>query len=160
MSLFYYVSMSNRDFLRHFLATLAYRTRKTIVGAPADFAQFSGAGKTPAAILSHMGDLLFWSISWFSEQQWKPANESDWDKNVARFFTLLKELDTKLANNEQPLCHSDERMLQGPLADAMTHVGQLAMLRRMAGAPTKPENFAEAPVQVGDVAAPASAKSS
>ena len=153
--------MSNpkRDLMRHFLATLAYRARKTILDAPADFADFDGAGKSPSRILSHMGDLLVWSISWFSEQRWNPANENDWDRNVTRFFGLLQELDALLAANAPLRCHNEERMLQGPLADAMTHVGQLAMLRRMAGAATGPENFAEAPVNVGDLSAPRSAKS-
>lgn len=148
------MSDAKRAMMRHFLATLAYRARKTIVGAPADFGTFEGAGKTPSAILSHMGDLLAWSISWFSEQRWKPANGVNWEENVTRFFTLLKELDALLASAAQVRCHNDERMLQGPLADAMTHVGQLAMLRRLAGAPTAPENFAEAPVSIGDVSGP------
>ena len=150
---------AKREMMRHFLATLAYRCRKAVAGAPADFADFSGAGKSPTNILSHMGDLLTWSISWFSEQRWNPANETDWDRNVARFFDLLQQLDALLAGDAKLVCHSDERMLQGPLADAMTHVGQLAMLRRMAGAATQPENFAEAPVTIGDLSAPASAKS-
>lgn len=153
--------MSNpkRDLMRHFLATLAYRTRKTIVAAPADFGTYDGAGKPPSKILSHMGDLLSWSISWFSEPRWKPADPGTWDENVTRFFALLRELDTLLAGDAQPLCYNDDRMLQGPLADAMTHVGQLAMLRRMSGSPTKPENFAESAVEIGDLGAPASAKS-
>ena len=153
------MSDPKRDLMRHFLATLAYRARKAISGAPAGFAQFDGAEKPPTVILSHMGDLLAWAISWFSEQRWKPANQIDWDQNVTRFFALLKELDALLASGAPVRCHSDERMLQGPLADAMTHVGQLAMLRRMAGAPTQAENFAEAPVAIGDLAGPASAKS-
>jgi len=150
---------ANRAMMRHFLATLAYRTRKSVAGAPADFGAFLGAGKTPSAIVSHMGDLLEWAISWFDTQRWKPANGSDWDKNVVRFFVLMKELDALLASDAPLRCYNEERMLQGPLADAMTHVGQLAMLRRMSGAATAPENFAEAPVAIGDVSGPASAKS-
>src|SRR4051812_3294055 len=144
-----------RDLMRHFLATLAYRTRKVISDAPADFASFNGTGKTPAAILSHMGDLLEWSISWFDTQRWKPGNGSEFDKNVIRFFGLLKQLDALLASAAPLRCHNEERMLQGPLADAMTHVGQLAMLRRLAGSPTPAENFAEAPVTIGDLGAAA-----
>ena len=150
---------NNRDLMRHFLATLAYRARKTIAGAPAEFPHFGGAGKEPTRILSHMGDLMSWSISLFSQEKWEPAKETDWDKNVVRFFALLKELDSLLASGAPVRCYSEERMLQGPLADAMTHVGQLAMLRRMAGAPTQPENFAAAPVAIGDLSGPASAQS-
>ena len=153
------MSDPKRDLMRHFLATLAYRARKTIVEAPADFGAFSAAGKTPSAILSHMGDLLAWSISWFDEQRWKPANGVNWEENVTRFFTLLQELDALLASAAQVRCHNDERMMQGPLADAMTHVGQLAMLRRLAGSPTPPENFAEAAVSIGDLSGPASPQS-
>ena len=151
--------MSSRPAMRHFLATLAYRTRKTIIGAPADFGDFNGAGKTPSQILSHMGDLLQWAISWFDEPRWKIADVGAWDDNVERFFLLLKDLDNRLATNAPLRRYNDERLLQGPLADAMTHVGQLAMLRRMAGAPTTGENFAEAGIQIGDVGGPASAQS-
>ncbi len=153
------MSDAKRAMMRHFLATLAYRARKTIVGAPADFGAFSAAGKTPSAILSHMGDLLAWSISWFDEPRWKKADVGSWDGNVTRFFILLKELDSLLASDTQVRGYNEERMMQGPLADAMTHVGQLAMLRRLAGAPTAPENFAEAAVTSGDVSAPAPARS-
>jgi len=152
------MSDAKRAMMRHFLATLAYRARKTMVGAPADFAVFDGAGKTPSAILSHMGDLLAWSITWFTEPRWKKAEVGSWDENVTRFFTLLKELDALLASDAQVRGYNDERMMQGPLADAMTHVGQLAMLRRLAGAPTAPENFAEAVVTIGDVSAPSSTR--
>lgn len=153
------MSQRQRDTLRHFVATLAYRTRKTIVGAPADFGSYAGAGKSPSQILSHMGDLMAWAISWFSEQRWNPENGPDWERNSARFFALLKELDALLSTDAPVRFYTDEGMLQGPLADAMTHVGQLAMLRRMAGSPTKPENFAEATVVIGDLKAPASAQS-
>ncbi len=153
------MSDPKRDLMRHFLAALAYRARKTIVDAPADFATFGAAGKEPTKILSHMGDLMAWSISLFGEEKWEPANEADWAKNVSRFFALLKELDRLLASAAPMRCYSEERMLQGPLADAMTHVGQLAMLRRMAGAATKPENFAAAQIRIGDLSAPSSAKS-
>jgi hypothetical protein len=152
------MSDAKRSLMRHFLATLAYRARKAIAGAPVDFAFFAGAGKTPSAILSHMGDLMAWSISWFGEPRWKAAEVGPWDTNVSRFFTLLKELDLLLASHAPLRCYNEERMMQGPLADAMTHVGQLAMLRRMAGAATPAENFAEAPVAIGDVSGPASAR--
>ena len=101
-----------------------------------------------------MGDLLEWALSWFSEQRWNQAKSENWDESVARFFSLLQELDKTLASGAPLRHHTEERMLQGPLADAMTHVGQLAMLRRLAGAATKAENFAEAKIAVGDLSAP------
>ena len=106
-----------------------------------------------------MGDLLQWSISWFDEPRWSVATVGPWDENIERFFALLKQLDTLLATNAPLRRYNDERMLQGPLADAMTHVGQLAMIRRMYGSPTTGENFAEAGIQVGDVSGVAAAQS-
>jgi hypothetical protein len=55
---------------------------------------------------------------------------------------------------------SEERLLQGPFSDAMTHAGQLALLRRLAGAPVPPENFIVANIESNrlgpDQAAPVS----
>jgi hypothetical protein len=44
-----------------------------------------------------------------------------------------------------------EALFQGPIADALTHVGQLAMQRRLTGAPTRGENFFVAVVTAGQV---------
>lgn len=137
--------------LRHILATLAYRGGKTLRGAPTEFADFKGGTRTPAQILSHIGDLLDWALAQADgKQDWKERPPVPWDENVARFFASLKALDERLAT-DAPLGFPKERIFQGALADALTHVGQLAMLRRMAGCPMKGENYFKADIVAGSV---------
>jgi hypothetical protein len=142
-----------RSFLRHTLATLAYRGGKALRGASPAFASFrvSGTGKTPVQVLAHVGDLLDWALSLAKgEKVWKEATPLAWDEEVSRFHAALARVDTYLAGDE-PLVAAPERLFQGPIADALTHVGQLAMLRRLAGEPTKGENFYVAQVEAGRV---------
>ena len=143
---------SERDFLRHFLATLAYRGGHCLQGAPEGFARFdSGNGRTPLDILAHMGDLLDWSFSIAQgAARWRAAVPGTWELETARFHQGLAQLDECLASGE-PLQGEWTRLLQGPLADAMTHVGQLAMLRRMAGTPVPGENYFVAEITAGRV---------
>ena len=142
-----------RELLRHSLATLAYRAARTLEGAPEQFAEFNGAGRQPVQILAHMGDLFEWALSIAAGQQrWRESKPLPWPAERQRFFTLLQELDAFLASAE-PLQAPVERLLQGPVADALTHVGQLAMLRRLAGNPTRGENFYVAEIAAGRVSA-------
>jgi len=147
--------MTDREFLRHTLATLAYRAAKTMRGAPATFAGFRtpGAESTPLSIVAHMGDLFDWGLSMAKgAPKWNTATPQAWDAECARFFAALKTFDDVLASNE-PLHYDLTRLFQGPVADALTHTGQLAMLRRLAGAPMKGESYNRADVAVGRVEA-------
>lgn len=142
-----------RAFLRHTLATLAYRGGKALRGASPAFASFRIAetGKNPVQILAHVGDLLDWTLALAKgEKVWKEAEPLPWDDEVARFHAALGHADAYLAS-EAPLAAQPERLFQGPIADALTHVGQLAMLRRLAGEPMKGENYYVAQVEVGRV---------
>jgi hypothetical protein len=142
-----------RQLLRHAVATVAYRGGKALRGAPASFAAFAiGENpRTPAQILAHMGDLFDWALSIASgKQAWKDSSPLAWDAEVARFFSALKGFDDFLASSE-PLHAPLEALLQGPVADALTHVGQIAMLRRLAGCPIKGENYFKAEVVAGRV---------
>jgi hypothetical protein len=142
-----------RELLRHTLATLAYRGEKTVRGAPAGFAAFTGAGRTPAQILAHLGDLLDWALSMANgTQQWHESQSLLWDQEGARFFAALQAFDDYLAS-AKPLQAPVEKLFQGPVADALTHVGQLAMLRRLAGAPIVGENYFAADIVTGRVGA-------
>jgi hypothetical protein len=142
-----------RELLRHTVATLAYRGGKTVRDAPAEFAGFSGAGRTPAQILAHIGDLLDWALSMANgTRKWHDSTPLPWDKESARFFASLKAFDDYLAS-DAPLQATAEKLFQGPIADALTHVGQLAMMRRLASAPIVGENYFAADVQVGKVGA-------
>jgi len=139
--------------LRHTVATLAYRGGKALRGAPAEFAAFATepGAKTPGAILAHIGDLLDWALAMSNgRQEWRDSPAAEWDAGTARFFAGLEALDTRLAAAEPPAVPA-EKLFQGPIADALTHVGQIAMLRRMAGCPIRGENYFVAEVAAGRV---------
>jgi hypothetical protein len=142
-----------RELLRHTLATLAYRTARALDGAPESFASFDGAGRQPAEILAHMGDLFDWALSMAAgNQRWHNSEPLAWGAEKQRFFAALGAFDAYLASDQR--LHAEiDRLFQGPVADALTHVGQLAMLRRLAGSPTTGENFFVAAVAVGQVGA-------
>src|SRR5262245_18811058 len=119
-----------RTLLRHSLATLAYRGGKAIRNAPASFANYRGheTTRTPVEILAHIGDLLDWALSIAAgRQEWRNSKPLAWDKERDRFFAAVKKLDEYLASGE-PLHVSEEKLFQGPVADILTHVGQIAML--------------------------------
>jgi hypothetical protein len=142
-----------RELLRHSLAALAYRASRALEDAPEDFAGFTGAGRKPAEILAHMGDLFDWALSMAEgNQRWHNSAQLPWNEEQQRFFAALQAFDAYLASAE-PVHAPMERLLQGPVADALTHVGQLAMLRRMAGAPARGENFYVAAIAAGQVGA-------
>jgi hypothetical protein len=142
-----------RQLLRHTVATVAYRGGKALRGAPESFAIFTlgDSPRTPANILAHMGDLFDWALSMArGESAWHDSKPLTWDLEVARFFAALKRFDDYLAS-PQPLHSPAEGLFQGPIADALTHVGQLAMLRRLANCPIKGENYFKAEVTAGRV---------
>jgi hypothetical protein len=142
-----------RLLLRHTLATLAYRGGKVLRDAPPHFAAYPVApgSRTPARILAHVGDLLDWALCLArGEQRWQDSAPLEWDLEVARFYAALERLDAYLAS-DAPLGFTAEVIFQGPIADALTHVGQLAMLRRLAGSPVRGENYAKAHIVSGRV---------
>jgi hypothetical protein len=141
------------DWLRHTVATLAYRGGKVVQNAPPGFddTRACESCRTAVQILAHVGDLLDWALSLAKGQQrWHDTETGAWDDHVARFFDGLKHLDEYLASGE-PVHTSREKIFQGPIADAMWHVGQLATLRRIAGAPVRGENYFRAEIVVGRV---------
>jgi hypothetical protein len=139
--------------LRQMAATLAYRAAKVLRDAPPDFAHksFGDATRQPVRIVAHMGDLMSWGVSMAGGgKEWKPGGGDDWKTEVERFFMGLAALDAALADDGE-FKGSVDKLIQGPLADALTHVGQLAMLRGMAGAPVRPESYARAVITAGRV---------
>jgi len=142
-----------RALLRHTLATVAYRGGKSIRNAPASFANYCGhpTTRSPVEILAHIGDLLDWGLSIAAgKQEWHNSKPLAWDKECDRFFAALKKFDDYLASGE-PLHVPEEKLFQGPVADIITHIGQIAMLRRMGGAPVKGENYFMADMTAGRV---------
>ena len=151
---------SQSDLLRHTLATLAYRTTRAIENAPESFADFDGAGRRPVEILAHMGDLFDWALSMAQgKPAWHNSETLAWAEEQQRFFAALGAFDQYVASGA-PIQAPVERLLQGPIADALSHAGQLAMLRRLAGAPIRGENYYVASIAVGqvDAAQPAPVK--
>jgi hypothetical protein len=145
--------VTDRQILRHSVATLAYRAGKAVRDAPPHFAAFAVAAdsRTPVQILAHMGDLFDWALSLArGRHAWRDSTPLPWDQEVARFFASLEAFDAYLASDEV-LGWSIERLFQGPVADALTHTGQLTMLRRLAGSPVKAENYAKAVISAGTV---------
>ena len=139
--------------LRHTLATVAYRAGKVLRDAPSDFAGFRPVPgvRSPVEILAHMGDLFDWALCLAQgRSEWHDAPPLPWDEEAARFFASLESFDRALAS-EAPLGFPAEAIFQGPIADALTHVGQIALLRRMAARPVRGENYFRADIVAGRV---------
>ena len=144
-------STTSRQLLRHAVATVAYRGGKALRGAPEGFADFRvrEGSRTPGEILAHIGDLFDWALSLArGKQKWEGTDPLPWDKGSLRFFAGLEALDAFLAS-DAPLGCSPDRLLQAPIADALTHIGQISMLRRLAGAPVRGENYFAADIVAG-----------
>lgn len=142
-----------RQLLRHTLATVAYRGGKALRGAPHHFGTFHIGDKTrtPAQILAHMGDVFDWALSIAQgKETWRNSTPLPWNAEVDRFFAALQKFDDYLASAE-PLNGSAEGLFQGPVADALNHIGQIAMLRRLAGSPILGENYFKAGIAAGRV---------
>lgn len=149
----YMQATPKRDFLHYTLATLAYRGGKVLRGAPEGVAQFrAGEGtRTPVEILAHIGDLFDWALSLAEgKHEWHDSQPLAWDREVERFYRLISAFDARLAS-DRPLGFPEEKLFQGPIADALTHFGQIAMLCRMAGAPVRGENYFRAEIVAGRV---------
>lgn len=142
-----------RIVLRHLAATLAYRASKVLRDVPPGFSQqaFGTSTRQPVRIVAHMADLMTWGVSIAAGgKEWKAEGGGDWATEVDRFFSGLAALDAAIAV-DGPFAGSIEKLIQGPFADALTHVGQLSMLRGIAGAPVRPESYARATIVVGRV---------
>jgi hypothetical protein len=138
--------------LRLLAATLAYRAAKALRDVPPSFATFTcgASARTPVRIVAHMADLMSWGVSIAKGGYvWKPEGSDDWNGEIIRFFRGLAELDAVIA--DQSFNGAIDKLIAGPLADALTHVGQLAMMRGMAGIPVRPESYAKAAIVAGRV---------
>lgn len=140
---------AKRELLRHTVATVAYRAARALEDAPEGFREFAGCGRTPGQILAHMGDLFDWALSMATgEERWRNSAPLPWTEEKARFFASLEAFDQRLASPSR-IHTTEERLFQGPVADALTHVGQLAMMRRLAGSPAWSENYSVAKITAG-----------
>lgn len=142
-----------RAMLRHFLAALAYRTQKALRDAPVSFGGFQAGEQVrqPADLIRHMTSVMGYARTVFEGGRYRAEPLSDLSAEIARFHAMLEDLAKHLEVGTELRWTTEERMLQGPFADAMTHAGQLAMLRRLAGSPVRPENFIEAAIDSGNM---------
>jgi hypothetical protein len=142
-----------RDMLRHFLAAIAYRTQKAVRDAPASFGTFEAGSqvRTPADLVRHMTAVLGYARTFFVGGHYRAEPLPDLSAEIVRFHAMLDDLGHHLEAGTPLHGTTVERLLQGPLSDAMAHAGQLAMLRRLAGSPVRPENFVEAAIDARNV---------
>lgn len=143
----------SRRLLQHFLAALAYRTQKALRDAPDDFAEFRAGptARTPFELVWHMTGLIGYARTMLRGGEFEPPRLPTFADEIARFHATLEALRDDFADATLTARIRDEQFLQGPLADAMTHVGQLAMLRRLHGAPVPSENFIFATVSADNL---------
>lgn len=143
---------NKREMLCHFLASLAYRTQKALRGAPCDFGEFRAAPdiRNPLELVRHMTSVLGYARTFFTGGQYWPDSLPAFDEEVARFHEMLESLSWHFTTGDFSRM-SPERFLQGPLSDALSHAGQLAMLRRLFHAPIPPENFIMADIHADNV---------
>lgn len=142
-----------RELLRHLVATVVYRGGLAISGATPDFASFRAHNttRTPGELLAHIGDLLEGSLHLAKgELIYLTSAPLPWEDEIARFFSAVKDFDSYLAS-DAPLACPVEKLVQGPVGDSLTHVGQIVMLRRMAGQPVRAESYFEAEIVPGQV---------
>ncbi len=147
------MSDPKRALIRHVAATIAYRGAKALRGAPESFANFRASHSTRTAleILAHLGDLIDWALTLVKgERAWHDSTPLPWAQECDRFFRALQAFDAYLASDAS-IDTSYEKLFQGGLADALTHIGQIAMLRRMAGSPVRGENYYVAEIEAGRV---------
>jgi len=144
--------MTDREMIRHTLAALAYRGAKPLRDAPPEFATFdTGNGHTPLVILGHLADLMDWALTHCSGQtKWVTVEPTTWAAGAARFHASIAALDAYLASDAPVHCELT-RLFQGPIADAINHVGQLMILRRMTGSAVYGENYFVADIVTGRV---------
>ena len=142
-----------RALLRHFLAAIAYRTQKALRGAPESFASFRAARRvrTPHELVSHMDSVLGYALTFFVGGSYRPEPLPEFAAEVLRFHGKLEDLSRHLERGTPLKGITPERLLQGPLSDAMTHAGQIALLRRLSGSPVPPENFLFAEVTASNI---------
>ena len=135
--------ISKLHMLRHFLATIEYRGARVLENMPTKITteRVAKSSRTPIEILIHINEVLTYAHSFFITDGLEESSPSDWNTEVEKFYTLLKTIDTALAENAELKDIGEEQLLQGPLADSMTHLGQIAILRGMKNSPVPPENY-------------------
>lgn len=143
---------TKNEYLRHTLATIAYRFQKSVSVAGKGFAGFSlGKGsRNTTEIIHHIYHVLWWTRVFVQEERFineKPEKLS-FALEIKRVNSELAVLDKVFSETALGMDFS-KRLLQGPLSDVLTHIGQLSMLSRLNGHPIKGEDFSSAEISTG-----------
>lgn len=137
------------EFLRHTLSTIGYRFQKSVKYRNQEFEDFSlGKGsRSPKEIVNHMYAVLSSTTFYLLEEkrQKKSPEKLSLDLEIDRFNEELKNLDQLLSEKDLPINYS-KKLLQGPLSDILTHIGQIAMLSRLNNQPIEGEDFSAATI--------------
>lgn len=142
-----------RELLRHLVATLAFRGGIAISDAPENFGKFRAGANARSAgeILAHIGDCIQGSFYLMKgELVYLQSPAQSWTEDVKRFFAVIEEFDLHLASGAL-LAQPIEKIMQGPIADALTHVGQIVMLRRLAENPIRAESYFTVEIKAGEI---------
>ncbi len=142
----------NNEFLRHSVATIVYRFQNVLQNSGVDFGDFSaGSGtRTPREIVRHMYEVSHATQVYIEEERFEgyTATVCEFSQEVERFLETLTALDDVLVHRNIAE-NGARRILQGPIADMLAHVGQLAMLSRLSGFPIAGEDFSAASIEPG-----------
>ena len=140
--------------LRHLVATIAFRASRALRDTPEDFesVRLAEGGMTARELLLHLSNVMSFALATVSGTERIRHDAVKWPQEVERFYSLLAQIDTRLAEGASVLAGMDLKLVQGPLADALTHVGQLHAMRRMTGSPVPPTNYIQVEVQAGRIA--------
>lgn len=142
--------------LRHTIAVVAYRGEKALRDAPDGFSDFrpGASSRSAGEVLAHICDLFDWALALANGKHvWAPVAPRSWAEDSERFFAALEAFDARLARPE-PTGFPESVLFQGPIADALQHIGQLTMMRRLAGGPVVAENYARAEIAIGNLRPP------
>jgi len=140
------------EFLRHALSTIAYRFQKAVSNSETEFGYFSAGNgsRTPNEIIYHMYHVLYTTRIFILEEKdnTEQSEKLDLKSEIDRLNAEINNLDNVLA--EKPLdINYAKRLLQGPLSDLLTHIGQISMLSRLNGNPIVGEDFSTASIKTG-----------
>jgi len=141
--------LSNSQLLRHYLASIAYHAQKAIRDAPTGYWTFTPGNqvRTPELIVRHMTSVLGYARTFFVGGVYRPAVLPTIQAEIDRFHEVLEDLGRLLNSDSELHQITENQLLQGPLSDVMTHIGQLSLLRRLHGSPVPPENFIYADIK-------------
>ncbi len=122
---------------------IRYRLDKCINDVDKNFFEFNlGKGsRSPNEILSHLVDVSNYGLQIIDGPR-SPNREGSHLKGIIENLNLMKSIFTEVNIDDE----TSRRLINGPLSDTLTHIGQLAFLRRLQGSPIAHENFSKAAI--------------